>query len=206
MPLSDTNWFDGHQWKQLLRACTCVKGAWQRGGSCFFFEQRHHKCCYFHLPLCWVQTLNSQPPTLFLFSFFFSCTETIVMFDFGDELTIQSYGIPWLIWIQLLILLLIIVFLYCCSIFAFESSDEYASASPSVVPFASSRSDVDKSRRNSTAGTVTGSIHSKVCLFFSPLFFFGSFWLARKEILSFNYVIFFLFVRDVWLLRKFMRK
>ncbi|KAL6338774.1 hypothetical protein AAG906_023924 [Vitis piasezkii] len=83
------------------------------------------------------------------------------MFNFGDELTIQSYRIPWLIWIQLLIMFLIIVFLYCCSIIAFEFSDDSASASPSVGLFTSARSDVDKPLFNSTAGTITSSHHSK---------------------------------------------
>ncbi|CAN1224343.1 hypothetical protein LINGRAPRIM_LOCUS866 [Linum grandiflorum] len=38
------------------------------------------------------------------------------MFDFGDDLTIQSYRIPWLIWIQILVLLLLIFLFYCFSL------------------------------------------------------------------------------------------
>ncbi|XP_039045686.1 uncharacterized protein LOC120185579 isoform X2 [Hibiscus syriacus] len=35
------------------------------------------------------------------------------MFDFGDELTILSNSIPWLIWIQILVMFLLILLLYC---------------------------------------------------------------------------------------------
>ncbi|KAI4345183.1 hypothetical protein L6164_012331 [Bauhinia variegata] len=44
------------------------------------------------------------------------------MFDFGDEVSLESYRIPWLIWIQLLVLLLLIALLYCFSIFASDPS------------------------------------------------------------------------------------
>jgi hypothetical protein len=37
------------------------------------------------------------------------------MVDFGDEFTIESYRIPWLIWIQLLAFILLIFLLYCFS-------------------------------------------------------------------------------------------
>ena len=154
------------------------------------FVQWYHKCCFSTFRSC----LSSLSPTFLLFSLvFLDCL--IVMFNFGDELTIQSYRIPWLIWIQLLIMFLIIVFLYCCSIIAFEFSDDSASASPSVGLFTSARSDVDKPLFNSTAGTITSSHHSKVCLFFFPLSF-SPFCLNSEKIKSwvFYYVIlFFLF-------------
>ncbi|KAI4317202.1 hypothetical protein L6164_025093 [Bauhinia variegata] len=44
------------------------------------------------------------------------------MFDFGDEFTVESYRIPWLIWIQLLVLLLLLALLYCFSIVALDLS------------------------------------------------------------------------------------
>ncbi|KAK8663825.1 hypothetical protein V6N13_083630 [Hibiscus sabdariffa] len=48
------------------------------------------------------------------------------MFDFGEELTLQSYRLPWLIWIQLLVLFLLILLLY-----GFTTSDlSSASLSP----------------------------------------------------------------------------
>ncbi|XVF17140.1 hypothetical protein REPUB_Repub10bG0093700 [Reevesia pubescens] len=60
------------------------------------------------------------------------------MFDFGDELTIESYRIPWLIWIQILVMLLLMVLLYCFSLFALDlpgcSSSSFSSASPSLCP------------------------------------------------------------------------
>ncbi|KAF1002284.1 hypothetical protein AG4045_024040 [Apium graveolens] len=34
------------------------------------------------------------------------------MFDFGDELIIDTYRIPWLIWIQLIVMFLLILLLY----------------------------------------------------------------------------------------------
>ncbi|KAJ0832073.1 hypothetical protein HanPSC8_Chr15g0674591 [Helianthus annuus] len=42
------------------------------------------------------------------------------MFEFGEELIIDSYRIPWLIWIQLLAMLLLLILLYC---FTATSSD-----------------------------------------------------------------------------------
>ncbi|KAL4291198.1 hypothetical protein GQ457_14G003130 [Hibiscus cannabinus] len=59
------------------------------------------------------------------------------MFDFGDELTIQSYRIPWLIWIQILVMFLLILLLVCFSssssgsLFALDLSAASASASAS---------------------------------------------------------------------------
>ncbi|KAB2061549.1 hypothetical protein F383_31754 [Gossypium arboreum] len=63
------------------------------------------------------------------------------MFDFGDELTIEGYRIPWLIWIQILVLFLLILLLYCFSSpFALDLSDGSSSASASL----SSQSHLDK--------------------------------------------------------------
>ncbi|KAJ8765479.1 hypothetical protein K2173_014601 [Erythroxylum novogranatense] len=53
------------------------------------------------------------------------------MYEFGDELTIESYRIPWLIWIQLLILFLLIFLLFCFSFFGSDSSDTNSSCSSS---------------------------------------------------------------------------
>ncbi|XP_022752021.1 uncharacterized protein LOC111300663 [Durio zibethinus] len=59
------------------------------------------------------------------------------MFDFGDELTIESYRIPWLIWIQILVMFLLMLLLYGFSLFALDLPD---SASASVC----SESHLDK--------------------------------------------------------------
>lgn len=136
------------------------------------------------------------------------------MFDFGDELTIHR--IPWLVWIQLLIMLLIIVFLYCCSIIAFDFSGDDSATSPSVL-FASAGSDVDKPLRNSNAGAVISSHHNtKVCPLFPFLFFFP-FVLHDKRadeilggvcyyVIPFSSPFVFFFLCSVWLVRKSKRK
>ncbi|CAL1380132.1 unnamed protein product [Linum trigynum] len=53
------------------------------------------------------------------------------MFNFGDELTLQSSRIPWLIWIQILVLALIIFLFYC---FSFSTDDASLSSSSSAGP------------------------------------------------------------------------
>ncbi|TYI40452.1 hypothetical protein ES332_A02G163500v1 [Gossypium tomentosum] len=55
------------------------------------------------------------------------------MYDLGDEVTIESYRIPWLIWIQIIILLLLMLLLYGFTLFAFdlpETSSSSSSSSP----------------------------------------------------------------------------
>ncbi|KAK6258971.1 Elicitor peptide - like 1 [Theobroma cacao] len=56
------------------------------------------------------------------------------MFDFGDELTIESYRIPWLVWIQILVMLLLVVLLFCFSLSALDLPDRTSSASASLCP------------------------------------------------------------------------
>ncbi|MBA0761087.1 hypothetical protein Gotri_023782 [Gossypium trilobum] len=55
------------------------------------------------------------------------------MYDFGDEVTIESYRIPWLIWIQIIVLLLLMLLLYGFTLFAFDLP-ETSSSSPSSSP------------------------------------------------------------------------
>ncbi|CAI0554673.1 unnamed protein product [Linum tenue] len=62
------------------------------------------------------------------------------MFDFGDELTLQSYRIPWLIWIQILVLLLIVFLFYCFSFSITSPDDEASILSSSVAASADSAS------------------------------------------------------------------
>ncbi|KAH7520700.1 hypothetical protein FEM48_Zijuj08G0173000 [Ziziphus jujuba var. spinosa] len=59
------------------------------------------------------------------------------MFDFGDELTVESYRVPWLIWIQALVMFLLIILLYCFSIFDLSDTDNHTSSTAS--PSSSSR-------------------------------------------------------------------
>ncbi|WVZ22028.1 hypothetical protein V8G54_000572 [Vigna mungo] len=53
------------------------------------------------------------------------------MLDFGGELTLESLSVPWLIWIQLLVLLLLLALLFGFSIIALDPSHH------SVAPTAS---------------------------------------------------------------------
>ncbi|KAF3440457.1 hypothetical protein FNV43_RR18741 [Rhamnella rubrinervis] len=78
------------------------------------------------------------------------------MFDFGDELTVESYRIPWLIWIQALVLFLLIILLYCFSIVDLsEDKDTSVAASPSSSRIVSNGNNthIDKSlpKHNSTS-------------------------------------------------------
>ncbi|KAL4379949.1 hypothetical protein GQ457_02G016980 [Hibiscus cannabinus] len=42
------------------------------------------------------------------------------MFDFGDEVRIESNRIPWLIWIQILVLVLLMILLYAFTLLVFD--------------------------------------------------------------------------------------
>ncbi|KAJ8769612.1 hypothetical protein K2173_005215 [Erythroxylum novogranatense] len=90
------------------------------------------------------------------------------MYDLGDELTIDSYRIPWLIWIQLLVLFLLIFLLFC---FSFSTSDppkaitpsSPSSSSPSTSGiFTSHDPGLDKSVYKHTNSTSTAA--TKRCL------------------------------------------
>ncbi|GMI67883.1 hypothetical protein like AT5G64880 [Hibiscus trionum] len=57
------------------------------------------------------------------------------MFDFGDEVTIESYRIPWLIWIQILVLLLLIMLLYGFTLFVLDFPETPSSVSQlGIIP------------------------------------------------------------------------
>ncbi|KAG5245288.1 Transmembrane protein [Salix suchowensis] len=45
------------------------------------------------------------------------------MFDFGDELTVGGNRIPWLLWIQIIVLFLLLIILFCLSFFPSDLSD-----------------------------------------------------------------------------------
>ncbi|GAV89921.1 hypothetical protein CFOL_v3_33332, partial [Cephalotus follicularis] len=79
------------------------------------------------------------------------------MFEFGDELTIESYRIPWLIWIQILVLFLLIFLLYCFNLFASDLSDtttNTSTASPSRV------SHLDKQLVKHNTTTITNCLQN----------------------------------------------
>jgi len=57
------------------------------------------------------------------------------MFGFGDKLTEGGYRIPWLIWIRILVLFLLIFLLFCFSFFPSDLSDTTTSSS-SALPSA----------------------------------------------------------------------
>ncbi|KDP35236.1 hypothetical protein JCGZ_09395 [Jatropha curcas] len=53
------------------------------------------------------------------------------MFDLGDNLTIETYRIPWLIWIQIIIFFLLIFLVYSFTAFSSDLSHTNSSPSPS---------------------------------------------------------------------------
>ncbi|KAL5751803.1 hypothetical protein ACOSQ2_022310 [Xanthoceras sorbifolium] len=60
------------------------------------------------------------------------------MLDFGEELTIDTYKIPWLIWIQILVLLLLLILLYCFSAFSLDLSHDNSNTTSSLASSSSS--------------------------------------------------------------------
>lgn len=78
------------------------------------------------------------------------------MFNFGDELLVESYKIPWLIWIQLLVTFLLIVLLYYFGLFALDLSVDTSSsvtALPSTGLFISK-----ESRKYNPTTTITSCL------------------------------------------------
>ncbi|KAK7358917.1 hypothetical protein VNO77_00858 [Canavalia gladiata] len=55
------------------------------------------------------------------------------MLDFGDELAFETFKIPWLIWIQLFVFLLLLALLFCFSIVALDPSHESVTSSASTT-------------------------------------------------------------------------
>ncbi|KAK8672893.1 hypothetical protein V6N13_111250 [Hibiscus sabdariffa] len=51
------------------------------------------------------------------------------MFDFGDEVRIESNRIPWLIWIQILVLVLLMILLYAFTLLVFDLPKTSSSSS-----------------------------------------------------------------------------
>ncbi|KAI3723117.1 hypothetical protein L2E82_34474 [Cichorium intybus] len=59
------------------------------------------------------------------------------MFEFGDELIIDSYRIPWLIWIQLLAMFLLVILLYVFTTTPSDLSLHFSTATASSSAFQS---------------------------------------------------------------------
>ncbi|KAF7840016.1 Transmembrane protein [Senna tora] len=55
------------------------------------------------------------------------------MFDLGDDLALGSSTIPWLIWIQLLVLFLLMALLYCITVFVSDPSDDPSAATTATA-------------------------------------------------------------------------
>ncbi|EYU24040.1 hypothetical protein ABFS82_12G007300 [Erythranthe guttata] len=75
--------------------------------------------------------------------------------DFGDEFIIESYKVPWLIWIQLVITVLIIIILFFgFSIFASDTSSSSSTDSPSNSTAAAAAPPPNLIRPNSPRGRI----------------------------------------------------
>ncbi|XP_020215816.1 uncharacterized protein LOC109799630 [Cajanus cajan] len=73
------------------------------------------------------------------------------MLDFGEELTLESFKIPWLIWIQLFVLLLLLALLYCFSIIALDQD---------LSPSTHSHSHLHIQQPSNHHSTVTNPLHN----------------------------------------------
>lgn len=131
--------------------------------------------------------------------FFFFSGKKDPMFEFGDEFTIESYRIPWLIWIQILIFFLLIFLFFSFSVFTSDPSQSYyntktpssaTSPSPSSLASVYAVSNSNKPLLNhSTTTTVANRLqHNQVpypwpnfllCFsFFSYLYYLNLVWLV----------------------------
>ncbi|KAJ9170300.1 hypothetical protein P3X46_018419 [Hevea brasiliensis] len=85
------------------------------------------------------------------------------MFDLGDEFTVESYRIPWLIWIQILIFFLLIFLLCCFSVFTSDpshSDTKTISCSSTSSSSVAAASYLNKSLLNhSTTTTLANRLH-----------------------------------------------
>ncbi|XP_002528677.2 uncharacterized protein LOC8274922 [Ricinus communis] len=80
------------------------------------------------------------------------------MFDLEESLTVESYRIPWLIWIQILIFILLLFLFYCFSVFTSSdlslntTTSSNNSSSISSFPPPSSSSSTSASSLNKATG------------------------------------------------------
>ncbi|PRQ48939.1 hypothetical protein RchiOBHm_Chr2g0116341 [Rosa chinensis] len=60
------------------------------------------------------------------------------MYNFGDELTLETYRVPWLIWIQVIVMVLLLLLLYCFSMLVLDLPDDNTKPSSSSTRLVSS--------------------------------------------------------------------
>ncbi|XP_050369008.1 uncharacterized protein LOC126787119 [Argentina anserina] len=60
------------------------------------------------------------------------------MHNFGDELTIDTYRVPWLIWIQVIVMVLLLLLLYCFSLLVLDLPDDNNNNNNNTKPSSSS--------------------------------------------------------------------
>lgn len=90
------------------------------------------------------------------------------MLDFGEGLTLENLSVPWLIWIQLLVLLLLLALLFGFSIIALDPSHH------SIAPTASTIQQQQQQPSNYHSTAVTNRLQTtRVHPFpFLPFFFY----------------------------------
>ncbi|BAT73336.1 uncharacterized protein HKW66_Vig0012160 [Vigna angularis] len=76
------------------------------------------------------------------------------MLDFGEGLNIETLSVPWLIWIQLLVLLLLLALLFGFSIIALDPSH------PSIAPTASTTQQHQQQPSNYHSTAVTNRLQT----------------------------------------------
>nr|XP_043633894.1 uncharacterized protein LOC122605081 [Erigeron canadensis] len=81
------------------------------------------------------------------------------MFEFGDELIIDSYRIPWLIWIQLFAMFLLVILVYYFT----TTPSDLSTPSPSFVNGSILSFQDSKARENEIeAGTSTSEVVQRI--------------------------------------------
>ena len=104
------------------------------------------------------------------------------MFDFGDDLTVESFRIPWLIWIQVLVMLLLILLIYCFlaldptdNVEAIASSSSSSSTSSQLVSNDNTHINKQFPNQNTATTVITNRLRNtqvRNSFFFSFFFFF----------------------------------
>lgn len=93
------------------------------------------------------------------------------MLDFGEELTRETLKIPWLIWIQIIVLLLLVILLYCFSLFPLDLSQESTcnnTNTSTTLPSSSSSSSAPVVLKQNTTTFRNHLQPSQVWNFFNP--------------------------------------
>lgn len=94
------------------------------------------------------------------------------MYDLGDELTIESLRIPWLIWIQVVVLFLLIFLIYCLTNLSDHNSSSISSSSSSQLVPNETQKDKPLPNHNFTTRAVTNlSQNHRVRIFYCFIVF-----------------------------------